>query len=136
MKFPTGLDLIKAERRRQITKKKWTAKNDDGHVDCCLAVAARCYQRCAFFQINCGKVPNEFSAAFDFAPKNWPWEPHWFKLGRTAIRTLVKAGALFRAEVDRLMRVKKRGGQILETDLAEAGLGVTNCARKIDELLA
>ena len=128
--------MIKAERRRQITKEKWTAKHDDSHDGGTLSGAARCYERCATYQEECGQFPPALTAAFSIQPKHWFWEPHLFKIGRTAIRTLVKAGALFQADVDRITRARKRADhRFLVRKLEEARKAVERVAAKIDRLL-
>lgn len=37
-------------------------------------------------------------------PKDWPWDPKWWKPSENRIRDLVKAGALICAEIDRIWR--------------------------------
>lgn len=101
--------MIAAERRRQIKSEKWTAKHDDQrHGDGTLGDAASCYERCAKFQENFGRLPMEATDAFKFEPIGWPWDAFYFKLGGSAIRTYVKSGALFQAEVDRIVRLFKK----------------------------
>jgi hypothetical protein len=136
VKLPSGLQLIRAERRRQKTREGWTAKHDDSHTDGTLMAAARCYERCAQVQAQYGEIPRRLASAYDFTPKNWPWEPQWFKLGGTAVRTLVKAGALFQAEVDRLQRLEKRAtlSGVTFTEKEFAKQGVLRCAARIDDL--
>jgi hypothetical protein len=136
MKMLTGAQLIKGERRRQITKEKWTAKHDDAHENYSLSQAALCYERCAEFQENCGKFPRELTRAFEVQPRNWPWAAYWFKLGRTVIRTLVKAGALYQAEIDRIERASRRGCDmsLCAGCLNGAKSGVLRIAKKIDQL--
>jgi hypothetical protein len=138
MKMPTGIQMIKAERRRQITKEKWTAKHDDQrHADGTLSEAAGCYYRCAVFQENCGRLPKEATDAFRFEPIGWPWEARWFKLGASAIRTYVKAGALFQAEIALIERLRRKDKQpeACEGCLRGAKLGVQRIAQQIDRLL-
>jgi len=104
--------MIMAERRRQITKEKWAAKHDaERHADGSLSEAAACYERCARFQDHCGRFPTEATDAFKFEPLDWPWEPQWFKLGGSAVRTYVKAGALFQAEIDRILKLFLKQGR-------------------------
>lgn len=85
-----GIDLIKAERERQMSVEGWTEKHDDEHVNNELALAAACYA-----------VPDVFSQGY------WPptWDLSWYK-STTRIRDLVKAGALIAAEIDRLQRIE------------------------------
>lgn len=88
-----GVDLIGAERIRQIVEEGWTAGNDDQHRNAQMVSAALCY-------------------ALAFTPRSppgtgvvvrWPWDQSWWKPG-DRIRNLAKAGALIAAEIDRLER--------------------------------
>jgi len=81
----TGIDLIAAERQRQINVEGWTPEHDDGHTQGELARAAAVYA-----------VP-------DLHDDWWPWDDGWYRPG-DPIRELVKAGALIAAEIDRLQR--------------------------------
>jgi len=85
-----GINLIEAERERQIYREGWTEEHDDKHVNNELALAAACYA-----------VPDVFSQGY------WPptWDLSWYK-STTRIRDLVKAGALIAAEIDRLQRIE------------------------------
>ena len=85
-----GINLIEAERERQIHQEGWTEEHDDKHVNNELALAAACYA-----------VPDVFSQGY------WPptWDLSWHK-STTRIRDLVKAGALIAAEIDRLQRIE------------------------------
>lgn len=85
-----GINLIEAERNRQIHAEGWTEEHDDKHVNNELALAAACYA-----------VPDVFSQGY------WPptWDLSWYK-STTRIRDLVKAGALIAAEIDRLKRIE------------------------------
>jgi hypothetical protein len=97
----TGVELIAAERQRQIDEEDWSASHDDSHVDGELALAAACYA-----------IPprKRKSTVFEFALWEWlwPWTADWWKPGRKTakgrIRELAKAGALIAAELDRLQR--------------------------------
>lgn len=85
-----GVNLIEAERNRQIHVEGWTEEHDDKHVNNELALAAACYA-----------VPDVFSQGY------WPptWDLSWYK-STTRIRDLVKAGALIAAEIERLHRIE------------------------------
>jgi len=95
----TGVDLIGAERQRQVDAEGWTPEHDDGHRSGDLARAAGVYA-----------MPYNGS----WKVYHWPWGPESFKYkpptteGR--IRELVKAGALIAAEIDRLNRLASREG--------------------------
>ncbi len=102
----SGVELIAAERKRQIEVEGWTADHDDQHFYFEMANASICY-------INHAANPCEGEGC----KRGWPWHWRWWKPG-TAIRDLVKAGALIAAEIDRLER--------LENEKAGQGGGVLN----------
>lgn len=88
----TGLKLIARERARQITQEGWSPSHDDRHRKGELDAAAQCYLVQSFLA---RKEPP--------APAQWPWNSSWWKPGNRR-RNLIKAGALFLAERDRLER--------------------------------
>ena len=88
-----GATLIAAERQRQITVEGWTPEHDDGHTGAQLALAAATY-------VLFGGVST------DCPPLMWPWSSSWWK-GQDRLKSLVKAGALIAAEIDRLQRAKE-----------------------------
>lgn len=94
----TGIELIAEERARQISQEGWTAEHDDKHTLGELSGAAACYAIAA----------NELSSPTPYLnrpnPSLWPWHFDWWKPGKSAIRCLVKVGALAAAEIDRLQR--------------------------------
>ena len=91
----TGVELIADERKRQIEVEGWTSKHDDQHCDDTLVVAGICYA---------AHVANSLRGATpDKLPPQWPWEARWWK-PEDNVRTLVKAGALIAAQIDRLQR--------------------------------
>lgn len=101
-----GAELIAAERRRQVEAEGWTPEHDDEHADGALASAAAC---CAQFACEQDSAAAEHRSSVpywlaDFWPNGWDWKPD-----DDRIRTLVKAGALIAAEIDRLQRRKARG---------------------------
>ena len=96
----TGIEIIAAERERQITQEGWDAKHDKQHSDGELAMAAACYafpkdiinyrDRTAFVSLKRFHL--------------WPWENRWWKpTPNDRICELAKAGALIAAEIDRLL---------------------------------
>ena len=112
----TGIELIGAERERQIKVKGWTTTHDDDHTEGELASAAVCYAS-PLLIYQCEKLVNGVGFV-----DPWPryWDDEWDKRGRNQndelvpnnqaspekrIRDLVKAGALIAAEIDRLQRV-------------------------------
>ena len=87
----TGIELIAAERERQIKTENWTPEHDDTHEAEEMLQAAICYcAHAATYEINLSDVP-------------WPWPQEWWKPSNP-IRDLTKAGALIAAEIDRLQR--------------------------------
>ena len=99
-----GVELIAAERRRQVEEEGWTPEHDDEHAKGELALAGAVYA---------WPSPTPL-----FVKKAWPWAKEWFKpwpsempatpsdeeLRAARIRRLTKAGALIAAEIDRLTR--------------------------------
>lgn len=99
-----GVELIAAERQRQIESEGWTAEHDDKHDDCELLSAAMNYERIAEFIARYGRTDGE-RYFHGHPPLQWPWEKSWWKPDyENAIPNLVKAGALIAAEIDRLQR--------------------------------
>ena len=97
----TGIELIAAERARQVEKEGWTAEHDDEHDNEDLALAACYYALPAPMPITYGR--GEYIIGPDsLFPGEWSEE--WMKRGDDKIRNLVKAGALIAAEIDRLQR--------------------------------
>lgn len=83
-----GVELIAAERQRQIDVEGWTPEHDAQHTDGELALAAAVYA-----------VPDHLCGIQMLL---WPWAPEWYK-PKDRIRDLVRAGALIAAEIDRLL---------------------------------
>lgn len=94
-----GVDMIAAERLRQIKKHGFDASHDDEHEHGELAEAAAAY-------INPVWPEGRDSFAKDGAPENWPFEAKWYRPGMIDMERLAKAGALIAAEIDRLLRVE------------------------------
>ena len=115
--LPTGLELIIAERERQITQEGWTAEHDDQHTEGELAIAAALYA--TPISLFAKRKKGEHFEYYD----PWPWwdtvnydryndggvnikMPAWDKRRKhSKLRKLVIAGALIAAEIDRLQRV-------------------------------
>lgn len=92
----TAEGAIAAERRRQIEVEGWTPEHDDEHDDGQLLRAGMIY-------LHWG---TELGAPWDAgagAPMTWPWAPEWFK-PKDRRANLIRAGALFLAERQRLQR--------------------------------
>lgn len=114
----TGVELIAAERKRQVDKEGWTPEHDDAHTNHELALVAALYA---------APIPlferDEVADGVRFMDP-WPWDDGWDKRPRFSdthrlkdaggmgvserIRTLEKAGALIAAEIDRLQRRQER----------------------------
>ncbi|MEW5891247.1 MAG: hypothetical protein AB1768_19940 [Pseudomonadota bacterium] len=110
----TGLELIAAERRRQIEQEGWTAEHDEQHEVDHLAAAAAAY-------VLAQRPGTEM-------PKGWPWGREWWK-PKDRLRNLVRAGALYLAASD---LADRRGMPDRSASLCELA---DQCAAKIDELL-
>lgn len=98
-----GVELIAAERKRQVEAEGWTPEHDDQHENNELVYAAYAYT------LPDGERPG-ITINGKFTPSCWPWEQAWWKPSpENRVRELAKAGALIAAEIDRLQRQK--GGQ-------------------------
>jgi hypothetical protein len=98
----TGAQMISAERFRQIDEEKRTAEADDALPASDLAKAGVAY---AFAAIYSDGRPG--------CPAPWPWDAKFWKPA-SAIRMLVKAGALIAAEIDRRHRAGQTADERLE----------------------
>jgi hypothetical protein len=101
----TAIQMIEAERNRQIEEKGWTAEHDDEHDNGELACAAASYA----LSSTCRNFEQEIEVA-------WPWgEP--MKSQETPLRDLAKAGAFILAEIERIHRRNKKEPRILGRDI-------------------
>lgn len=93
-----GIDLIAAERQRQLSAEGYTPEHDDKHIGGALARAAAVYAIPYSTRV-CNRYLFELL---------WPWEQRWYKPSGASnrIRELEKAGALIAAEIDRLLRLQ------------------------------
>ena len=96
----TGIELIAAERQRQVEQEGWTAEHDDEHTDGALIAAAA-----HLIEAHCDDFEGRTADVW-VQSSNWPETP-WIrelyeKHGGT--RALEIAGALIAAEIDRLQR--------------------------------
>ena len=100
----TGVELIAAERQRQIDAEGWTPEHDAEHAGEGLALAACCYALPP--QMRKHKHvhgPEDYIRPSVAVPTLWPWEGEaWKPSAGDRVRELVKAGALIAAEIDRL----------------------------------
>lgn len=98
----TVIDEIAAERLRQITQEGWTHAHDDKHDMSEMATAAAMY----------ALPPRQRQIIIDnysmetLIRRLWPWEWEWFK-ATDRRKSLVKAGALIVAEIERLDRAAR-----------------------------
>lgn len=93
----TAIELIQAERERQISDEGYSESHDDRWLHDQLPIAAMVYASPAYLRprVKCF----------------WPWDNDYYKPNESLtidgrIRELVKAGALIAAEIDRLNRAK------------------------------
>lgn len=111
-----GIELIAAERHRQIAIEGWTTEHDDTHNGNQLAMAAACYASPvplnAEIEVPCGcresMCPHSAFGKHMWVPA-WPFDVSWDKRRkRDRIRQLAIAGALIAAEIDRLQRAERK----------------------------
>jgi hypothetical protein len=106
-----GLALIAAERNRQISSEGYNARHDDSHKLGELVDAGQCYACVASAEIrgsSANEWPVELFDGFHDSLLDWPWDDKWWKPSDDPVRNLVKAGALIAAEIDRILRLRKR----------------------------
>lgn len=102
-----ALELIAAERERQISVEGWTPSHDEAHKLGEMAGAAAIYalHACGF------ENPHAIEAkrhAVTHRVRVWPWADAWWKPSENPVRDLVKAGALIVAEIERLQRAQSK----------------------------
>ena len=90
----TGIELIAAERTRQIEEEGYSVHHDDRHSKRELQWAALAYI----------DFPQADSRPHFF----WPWDAASWKPTGIPLRDLAMAGALIAAEMDRLLRIEAR----------------------------
>lgn len=92
-----GEELIAQERERQMSQEGWTYEHDDEYTSGQLEDAGD-----AYFGYATGK-----RFGLHKIQAYWPWDDGWWKPSNDNIRNLQKAGALYKAEIDRVIRDKK-----------------------------
>lgn len=118
----TGLELILAERKRQIEQEGFTVAHDAMHGQLELESAAYCYMK--------ANGPGEAPAGTgEKMGTHWPWEMSWWK-PKDRLSNLVRAGALYLAGAERADRLDNL--MLAQGDRAH----VNDVASAIDELLA
>lgn len=98
----TGMELIQAERTRQVEVEGWTPEHDDAHGGRVLWEAAQCYEAGAPAGVISLEV-TPFSTVQHAL--RWPWEIEAWKPG-TAPRNLIRAGALYLAAAECFRRTR------------------------------
>ena len=106
-----GRTLIAIERERQQSQEDYSAGHDDEHIDGELAHAANCY-----FELGNGSlgiwVPDADQSDAT-VPEGWPWGEDWWN-PKDRLRNLVRAGALYQAEIDRLCRKRSETAEYID----------------------
>lgn len=100
-----GVELIAAERKRQLEVEGWTPEHDRHHDQLELARAAVVYampptwrDETDIANVLFGRTSRNGTRFFGVWPEGWDYKPS----RDDRIRELVKAGALIAAEIDRL----------------------------------
>lgn len=106
----SGVDLIAAERRRQVEQEGFTPEHDDTYQLAELPLAAAAYTTADVTNGHHYDAVRLRRAMLAY----WPWDVGWWKPSLDPIRNLVKAGALICAEIDRLQRAAGRKGEQTE----------------------
>lgn len=102
-----GVALIAAERARQPAEEGYTAEHDRGHAGE-LATAGAAYAFGQGYQLQHPDTPGGRQYLDKVPAGMWPWAWDLWKPGRSAVRTLVKAGALIAAAIDSLLAEGRR----------------------------
>ena len=115
----TGYDLILQERKRQIEVEGFTSEHDDKYVNGELVVAARCYRGYAMSK----RLVDDESVLIHIkaVPDIWPLDFVWWK-PKDITTSLVKSGALYLAEADRVERLGRNSNAELYRTIAK-GVG-------------
>lgn len=137
---PSGINLVLAERVRQVEEEGWTRENDDRYVSAEMALAAACYAAAAaghphvFTRPQVSQQGEGMNAGITIRAHDlWPWEMLWDKRHQhEELRMLAIAGALIAAEIDRRLRVGARNEAVFSSpgcqppDGTECTEGVTD----------
>jgi hypothetical protein len=116
----TGIELIAAERLRQVEVEGYDVIKDDAYVDYELSSAAAAYllpshdyEETYVDETDDIESIIEKEANPTQVNSLWPWQLQYFKPSRISdtgirpsVKDLVKAGALIAAEIDRLQNQK------------------------------
>lgn len=113
----TSIELIAAERQRQISEEGWTPEHDKNLIEHELVYAAICYadpnkrlikrqegdNGTGHRSIHLDNGPEGPGEYIVMPPTLWPWDiSKWKPTPDDPVRQLVKATALLIAEIDRL----------------------------------
>lgn len=118
----TGIELIAEERQRQIDVEGWTKEHDVTHAIGELSMAAACYAinklsvkarvqiylpaERSFFSGNVGdRGDRQLQKAGWY--NAWPWNDGDKREQHNRMKSLINAGALIAAEIDRLQNTKQ-----------------------------
>lgn len=140
MIMKNGIELIAEERERQIVKEGWTSVHDDSNYsnysagDYPNANESPLYKAACCYQLLSRRDENN-------KPVGWPWDLKWWKpTPDNRIRELVKAGALFKAEYDRIQRYLDKHNLnshvLLIKYQKDILVKIDECAAEIDRLNA
>ena len=104
MSEKTGVELIAAERKRQIAEEGWTPEHDAEHSEGDLAAAGASYALDMVASTSTIDAPTHMGEACrDAGDACWPWDGDWWKpTPNDLVRQLTKAGALIAAEIDKI----------------------------------
>lgn len=94
-----AIELIAAERERQVGVEGFGDAHDDEHIDGELCGAAAAYADFTHRLIATGVFDARRPPG-----QTWRWSSEFWKPSPDPIRNLVKAGALIVAEIDRILR--------------------------------
>lgn len=113
-----GIELIAAERKRQITEKGYTPDHDDQHAggELALVAALLASPELLYKQTSSGGRTGFTDPWPESWERRWDQRPYYDKNGRPnhdvnfgtreRVQQLQKAGALIAAEIDRLLRIQ------------------------------
>lgn len=95
-----ALEMVAAERRRQVEVERWTADHDAAHQDGSLAIVSAMYALNTV-PLQAGQIHLVAAARHYLWPRSWA---RWWWKPTTPLRDLEKAGALILAEIARRLR--------------------------------
>jgi len=98
-----GAIAIVTERMMHFIKHDFKDERDDTYVNNELVKAAQSYVLAAEFKLENPHHTGELSA-----PGWWPWDISTWKPSQDPVLMLVKAGSLLCAEIDRILRQRKK----------------------------